>query len=734
MREHRPEKVSGCEKFLASQNAGTAHVRKRWDRLPAVILILAFALVPILAGLRASGAGAPPGRKSRSVILISVDTLRADRLSSYGYRGEKTPHIDEIADGGTLFSAINTQVPLTLPAHTSLLTSTYPFSNGVEDNGEEVPPHTVTLAGVLKSHGYHTAAFVGGFVLDRRFGLNQGFDDYDSPFDLHQEGGTDVGDIKRTGGEVVDSAMKWIQGNSQGSFFVFLHLYDLHSPYNVPQPYRARFGAGYEAELRYADVQIGRLWNFLSEKGLLQNTLVIFTADHGQGLGQHGESAHGYFIYQSTLWVPLIFHWPVESKHPFPARVNAPASLVDVAPTILQFLGIATPPQFQGKSLLSWLYSGKPQTDREVYSESLYAHDHFGCSGLQSLRMGRYKYTDAPKPELYDLRQDPGELHNLYSQKRSLALAYRERLLALVSEYNRGPAASHSALSPDAIARLSSLGYAEVTSPHSGPVAAGADPKDRIRAFEEFGHAIKLAASGDFRQSSSVLHALLAQYPDLTGPRISLGWNYQKMGENVDAAGEFQTVLKTDPVNVIAHFDLGVSYFKVGRFQDAIKELQATLAIDPSYTRAENLLGTICLQEGQYEKATEHFQHVLTVDPDDYEANHALGGLAILGRQWEQARQHLLLAVRVEPRNPSAHNIMGSYYLQRGDLAKAQQEFAQAIQIEPQFARAYYNLGLVFLRQKQDEKAANEFRRALAIDPGLHMARNALNSLQPPRQ
>jgi choline-sulfatase len=700
------------------------------------IILGAIALALIWVGIESTPLYASPPESNHppSVILISVDTLRADRLSCYGYQGHATPNIDTLAKGGTLFSAINSQVPLTLPSHTSLLTSTYPFSNGVEDNGEEVPAHTETLAGILKAHGYFTAAFVGGFVLDRRFGLNQGFDYYDSPFDLHKEGGTDAGDIKRLGGAVVNSAIQWMQKHNERPFFVFLHLYDLHSPYNIPQPYRSRFGTGYEAELRYLDVEIGRLWDFLSQNGLLKNTLVVFTADHGEGLGQHGESTHGYFIYQSTLWVPLIFRWPTESKHPFPARRNASAGLIDVAPTILQFLGISSPPQFQGKSLLGWLYNDKSPTDREVYSESLYAHLHFGCSGLQSLRIGRYKYTDAPKPEFYDLEQDPDELHNLYSQKRPLALAYRERLRALVARFKKGHAASNRALSPEALARLSSLGYLAVSSPHSEPMAVGAEPKDRIRAYEEYGRAIELASAGHLQQSNLRLEKLLAAYPHLADVRTTLGWNYQKMDNHAAAAKEFKLVLKEDPLNVIAHFDLGVSYFKLGQLQDAIKELQATLTIAPYYTQAGNLLGTILLQQGKYEEAAQHFQNILKIAPDDYAANYDLGALAILRQQWDQAYQHLQVALRVEPKNPAAHNTMGSYYLQRGNLTLARQEFVQAIQINPNFARAHFNLGLVFLKQKQKEKASSEFRRALSIDPNLQMARDELDRIKSSQQ
>lgn len=694
---------------------------------------LTLALVLITSGLPLAGATSSRPDHSLSIVLISVDTLRADRLSCYGYTGRATPHIDALARSGTLFSAISSQVPLTLPSHTSLLTSTYPFASGVEENDQAVPPHAVTLASVLKAHGYHTAAFIGGFVLDRRFGLNRGFDVYDSPFDLHAAGGTAMGDIKRPGGQVIGSAIAWLRANRRGPFFAFIHLYDLHSPYAIPAPYRSRFGAGYEGELSYVDLEIGRLWKFLSNDGLLNNTLVVFTADHGESLGEHGESTHGYFIYQSTLWVPLIFHWPAGSKLSFPSRVSAPAGLVDVAPTILRFARIAPPPSFQGESLLSGLYSRSPRTDREVYSESLYAHTHFGCSGLQSLRIGDYKYIDAPRPEFYDLRKDPGELHNLYSRKRSLALAYRERLDSLVSRFQGRHPASARALSPEAIARLSSLGYVAVSSSHPEPIQAGADPKDRIGAYEEYGHAIGLAATGDLQESDAILRKLLAEYPHLEAPRISLGWNDQKLANHADAAIEFKRVLKQDPLNAVAHFDLGVSYLKLGQVEPAAKELRATLAIAPYYTRAEDLLGSIWLQKDDYQKAERHFLHVLTLDPEDYGANYDLGALAIFERQWDQAYRHLAIAVRVEPQNAAAHNTMGSYYLQHGEPLNAQQQFERAIKLEPNFAGAHYNLGLALVEEKQNARAAGEFRRALAIDPGLNAARAALARMEPRR-
>src|SRR5579863_10416068 len=242
---------------------------------------------------------------STPVILISVDTLRADRLGCYGAARKITPNIDSIARNGTVFSQVSSLVPLTLPSHAALFTSTYPFANGVEDNGVPSAAGT-TLATVLKNAGYRTAAFVGSFVLDRRFGLSRDFDVYDSPFDLHNKTVTDAGDLKRPGAQVAAAATHWLDQNANSPFFLFLHLYDLHTPYALP--------SGYQAELAYVDRVLGDFLGFLERRGLLNKSLIVFTSDHGEGLNEHGESTHGYFVYETTLHVPLIFHWPAGSK------------------------------------------------------------------------------------------------------------------------------------------------------------------------------------------------------------------------------------------------------------------------------------------------------------------------------------------------------------------------------------------------------------------------------------
>ena len=346
--------------------------------------------------------------------------------------------------------------------------------------------------------------------------------------------------------------------------------------------------------LSYVDEVLGNFSKFLSQNGLLDKALVVFTSDHGESLGEHGESTHGYFIYQSTLRVPLIFRWPNGSKE-FLARVDEPASLLDVAPTLMQFAGFPKPTEFQGRSLLGSAKSNPPALAPEIYSESLYAKNHFGCGALQSLRLGRYKYIEAPKPELYDLAVDTGERQNLYALKKSLALSLKERTSAIRTRFQAVRPAASPALTPEAIAALNSLGYLAGGSSIPKLADSGPDPKDRIADSESYSHALILASSGRLTESNVKLRQLIAKYPEILDIRLSLAVNQQRQGMHQAAVQNFRQLLKRDPLNVLAHFDLAVSLFRLRQLDDAIKELQAALALEPNYTRAEGLLGTAWL-------------------------------------------------------------------------------------------------------------------------------------------
>jgi arylsulfatase A-like enzyme/Tfp pilus assembly protein PilF len=657
---------------------------------------------------------------STPVILISVDTLRADHLGCYQAVRRITPNIDSIARNGTLVSQVSSLVPLTLPSHVAMFTSTYPFANGVEDNGVPLAAGT-TLTTVLKNAGYRTAAFVGSFVLDRRFGLSRDFDVYDSPFDLHNKTVTDVGDLKRPGAQVAAAAIRWLDQNPNGPFFLFLHLYDLHTPYYLPSHPSQRPGeTGYEAELAYVDQVLGDFLAFLERRGLLNKSLLVFTSDHGEGLNEHGESTHGYFVYESTLRVPLIFHWPAGSKPVSQDRIAEPASLLDVAPTILDALGLAPSREMRGQSLLT------RKNAEEIYSESQYAHDHFGCAALRTLRVDRYKYIDAPNPELYDLAADPRESRNLYTAQQSTASHLRKRMMSLLAHVS---AAKPLSSTPDALSALRSLGYLS-GSTASSRIESHIDPKDRIADFELYGHALALASAGRLAESDSILQKLDQKLPEVIDIPISLGLNYQRSGRYPQAAEVFKRALDRDPRNAQAHFDLALCYFRLHQPDEAIKELLVALALEPWYTRAEELLATIYLQKKDYGQARARLQHVLSVDPANYTAHYNLGVLATMTPNWEEAQQQLLSALHADHGSAEAHNTLGSIYLQRGKLELARHELEEAIRLQPDFAWAHYNLALVSTKQEKRDEATQELRTALQADPQFHAARRELDRLE----
>lgn len=664
---------------------------------------------------------AQTSREQPSIILISVDTLRADHLSSYSPKRRPTPNMDRLAEGGTLFSAVSSQVPLTLPSHVSMLTSTYPFENGVQDNGERLSPGAVTLATILKERGYRTGAFVGGFVLDRHFGLDQGFDTYDSSFGAQATKASDPGDIKRSGAEVTRVAMQWLKQNSKQPFFLFLHLYDLHTPYNLSADDKAKYGEGYDGELGYVDDVIGGFWKFLEAEKLVDRSLVVLTSDHGESLGDHGETTHGFFIYQSTLHVPLIIHWPA-NKRLLPDRSESPSALVDIVPTILSAIKVPLPASLKGRNLL--------QSDEgDIYSESLYPQRHFAANALTGLRRGRYKYIEAPKPELFDLEQDPQELRNLSTSKEPIAAAFRERLNQF-RRARKSNVAERAPLNPDAVEKLRALGY--LTGDKPARVASPLpDPKDKIADYEQYGRALGLARSGQLAEANSLLAELIKKNRDIPDVRLNLGLNLQQMGRDFEALESFRGVLAADPANAMAHFDAGLSYYNLQQLDDAQKELEAALAISPDYTKAEALLAHILVQRQRYDLARTRFTNILQRSPDDFDAHYNLGVLAALAGNWDEGVQHLRAAMAVDPNSAEAHNTLGSIRLRQHDFAEARTELQEAVRLKSDFAWAHYNLGLALRALGEVEPARSEFEKALASNPEFSAAREALDQLPP---
>ncbi len=637
-----------------------ARVLNRAIFLPSVTLTLI--LLPLAVQSFSEPSASPARTAPASVILISVDTLRSDHLSCYGYKALATPNIDSLARGGTIFGEINSQIPITLPSHVSLFTSMYPFMTGIEENGEVLPPGATTLATVLKSHGYRTAAFIGGYFLARRFGFDQGFDLYDSPFDSRRF--ERAVDLKRPAAEVTRNAETWISANSGEPFLAFVHLFDLHQPYDPP----ARFEqlaprSEYDAELAYVDDVLGGFFRFLSEKGIYRRSLLVLLSDHGESLGEHGEHTHGYFIYQSTLHVPLIIHWPEEGRGfspaaqtaasaMFPSRVDSPAGLIDVAPTLLQVLGIPEPSSFAGRSLIP-LLQGEVPSEREVYSESTYAHDKFGWAALRGVRLGKYQYIQAPKPELYNLAEDRGETRNLYSSHESLAHSYGDRLDALRARYRVQTAASASPVSPEVLERLRSLGYLAVESPQVDS-SSGADPKDHVAEYNQYLDGLHLAQTGKASQGAAL----------------------------------FEKITREDPENAAAHLELATCDVSLRRYQNAVTELKAVLTAVPHDVEAAETLGTLLLQLGQENHAQTEFQALLTFSPGNFTAEYGLGTIAARERRFDEAIQRFRAALAARPESAGTHYNLGLALETVGRNQEAKREFGEALKDDPDFVAA----------------------------------------------
>jgi len=552
------------------------------------------------------------------VILISIDTLRADHLGVYGYTRIHTPNFDAFARQGTVFEAIDSQIPLTLPSHASLFTSTYPFANGVEENDQRVAPGAVTLASVLQANGYKTAAFVGSVLMDRSLGLDQGFDFYDSPFHGAAEESRNLfaAGVRRDGALVVRAARQWLSQNRAQPVFAFLHLYDLHAPYtHAPSAEGLPNAAGYDAEIAYVDRLLGQFQQALMQDGWWDRSLVVLLSDHGESLGDHGESSHGYFMYQSTLRVPLIVHWP-RGASGYAARAAQPAGLIDVAPAILDFLKLPAPSAFVGSSLLPAARAAKDD-GRAVFSESVYARDAFGWAPLRGIRVGAFQYIDAPRPELYNLAGDPAELHNVVGQNAPMARALRARLDGLLAQSTarRPPSGG---LSPQARRTLESLGYLG-HAPAAG--APHADPKDRLAEYNLYEK------------------ALAAMYS----------------GNPLAAVTEFRQLLASDPRNSMARYYLGDAYLRSRQPESAIREWTDALKFDPAYAPAAEALGAWWIGREDYAKARAAFQKAVAAAPGDYAALVGLGTAEERLGLLPDALQHLETACKIAPESVSCN-------------------------------------------------------------------------------
>lgn len=745
---------------------------RRWRGAAAAALLLALAFAVGACRRQQPGPGGSAGSRF-NLLLITLDTTRADRLGCYGDARAATPVLDRLAREGVRFERAYTTAPLTLPAHVSLMTGRGPQAHQVRNNGTyALRPEEATLAEELKRAGFSTAAMIAAFVLEAKFGLAQGFDRYDDALDKPQGYTNFRSEI--TADRVHDKFRRWLDGAPGAPFFCWVHLYDPHAPYAPPAPYRERFaGDPYRGEIAFMDETIGRMLADLEERGLLENTLVVAVGDHGEGFDEHGESGHGVFCYEESLRVPLIFRLP--RLFAGGRAVKRPVGLVDVLPTVLDLCRLPRPAGMQGRSLGTLLRSaGEDGGEAPLYFESLYGMEEMGWAPLSGLLSGSWKYISLPKPELYDLAADPLEKSNLYLQKNAQAKRLARELDDLLS---RTVPAGASALRPQQTradqARLRALGYLAAAGNQAWQ-GSGDDPKDGIgplnllmKAREEVRQGrldsaarqfAALRASGidrtlpqfydmyyelalarkDPARVRAALREASERFPSLTRFDMVLAGYLRERGDKHGAEAAALRALAKDPKTVEAHLLLGELYRNQKQLEKAITHFRQAWDLEPDGAKLGLALADLSLEAGRAPEALEALRRLLRQAgdrPDALEADVRAQAAKLLLKlgQPELAEGLLRGLVGEQAGNPAHWTQLGLAQLDRGQGDEALASFTRALELDPRQALALSGMGtlhLTLFRQRKDrpslQRAEEYFSRAVAVDAKLVTALNGL--------
>jgi choline-sulfatase len=629
--------------------------------------------------------------KSPNIILITVDTTRADRMGFLGSRRGLTPNLDALARKSVIFTRAYSQVPLTAPSHASILTGTYPQFHQVNDFALLLPIDLPYAPAILKAHGYKTAAFVGAMVLDPVAGLapgfERGFDTYDAGYRRLHPGEDRFETFERRGGEVVAHALAWLNQHPRGPYFMWVHLYDPHDPYVPPEPYLSRYkSAPYDGEIAYADSAVGKFLDQLRKRGLYENSVIAVMADHGESLGDHGEDTHGIFLYDETIHVPLLFKLPRE--HFGGQRIDSRVELVDVLPTILQAVGIAVPQEVQGESLLEMMKpspiakaGAEPErsNDRPAYAEADYSKNTFRWSSLRSLRTGKYLFIEAPRRELYDQTADPQAEHNLAPSSKAVA----DTLTSQLDDFRQKTKSSHDPLKASLDAgqreKLAALGYIAPDSggsPVSGSDGPAIDPKDKIEIVNLVRRVEILLDAGQFQEALPLAQQVVANDPGIFLAYRELGKCYFALHDFKNAALVMRKAVELRPDSSQQRYDLGVALFESGDPEAAVKEFETAVVLTPQWHQGHVMLATAYARTGRMEQALKECEKMLEENPDDYRVLLIEGRVLLHTKQPEAALPKLLKAVELQPDAPEAHRSLGEVYSQLGRSADAARERA----------------------------------------------------------
>jgi arylsulfatase A-like enzyme/Tfp pilus assembly protein PilF len=622
-----------------------------------------------------------------NVIVITLDTTRADRMGFLGAKLGLTPNLDAVARQGVVFTRTYAHVPLTTASHATIFTGTYPQFNHVNDFGVPLSPKLPYLPDLLHQHGYQTAAFVGSLILDpldgTAPGFDRGFDVYDAGFHLRRHGADRYTTVERRGGTVVDHALGWLSQADNKPVFLWVHLYDAHDPYDPPPPYKQRFASQpYDGEIAYADACVGKLLDALRKHGLYDETMIVVMADHGESLGAHGEKTHGVFLYDETLHVPLLIKLPLNRGAG--KRIETRAGLVDIAPTILRVAGVTPPAEMQGQSLLDSVKTPGADTkaqqeDRPTYAETDYPHRAFGWSALRALRTGKYLYIQAPDRELYDQTSDPGEVRNLAESSKAVTSTLASQLTDFRNKTSQ-TLVNLAKPDPEQAQKLQALGYvsSDTNPAQDQKVLTGIDPKARIEISNFLHDAMFYVEDARYEEAIPLLERALAAQPEMPVANLQYGLAQSRLKNFDKAIGPLRKAVTLQPDNGMGHYELGLALFETGDWKAAAPEFEAAVARAPRWADAHFSLAAVYARIERVPDAMTELDSTLKISPEHYRANLLRGRILFLQGNPLGALDNLERATQVQPDSREAHLFLADAYTQLGRVADAQNERAAA--------------------------------------------------------
>jgi arylsulfatase A-like enzyme/Flp pilus assembly protein TadD len=645
-----------------------------------------FTCILLLAS--ATFATAPPKPKALrpNIILITVDTTRADRMGFLGSDRGLTPHLDALAKQGIVFTRAYSHVPLTSPSHATILTGTYPQFNHVSDLGDPIAKGLPYLPQILHQHGYATAAFVASAVLDPQAtapGFDRGFDTYDAGYHQQAPGESRYLSVERRADVVIDHAIAWLAKHPRRPVFLWIHLYDPHDPYDPPEPYKTKYAANpYDGEIAYADAAIGRLLDQLHKRTMYDNSTIAVMSDHGEAFGEHGEREHGIFLYDETIHVPLVIKIPEQRNAG--VRIDERVGLADVAPTMLQALGITVPSQMQGVPLISATTHTPVVTDRAIYAESEYAHIAYGWATLRAWRSGKYLYVQAPTRELYDQTGDPGALHN----KAPDAAPVADTLASQLEDFHRKTSRTEvakAAIDPKAAENLGALGYvSSVATAKEDKQKPAIDPKDHIEVANLMHEGLIDIEEQRFPDAIVKLRKAIDQDPNVGMVYLELGKALLESKQNADAIPVLRKAVELMPDAGPAHARLGFALMEVEDWASAIREFRSALDHSQDSADLHLNLGLALARNSRTIDAAQELETAAKMDPGSFRANLEAG--RILGMQGNAAGAlpYLQQAVLLDPNSMDAHHFLSNIYRKLGkeEDADREQDEADRLKVE----------------------------------------------------